>query len=139
DIAVVRPEDVVGEAAALADLAEEARRHPAAEHGGEHLEHVAVGMLERVAADAEADVRLVRGLRVQLDRAVLAQLDRKRTARGRAFEVAEERLEPLEEVVPDLAADPDREAVGLVPAAEIVEEGLARRRADGLLAADDVP
>src|SRR5207244_3116127 len=51
-VAVVHAEDVVGEAAPLAHLAEEARRHPAAEHGREELEGVAVGVLDRVAADA---------------------------------------------------------------------------------------
>ena len=52
-VAVVHPEDVVREPAPLAHLGEEARRHAAAEHGREHLERVAVGMLERIARHAE--------------------------------------------------------------------------------------
>ena len=58
-VGVVRAVDVVGEAAALAHLEEEARRHAGAEHGREHLERVAVGVLDRIARDAEDDVRLV--------------------------------------------------------------------------------
>ena len=43
------------------------------------------------------------------------------------------------QVVADLAAEPDDHALGVVPAVEVALERLARRRADGLLAADDVP
>ena len=69
-VAWLSAEDVVGEPAPLAHLGEEARRHPAAEHGREQLQDVAVGMLDRVARDAEAEVRLVGLLREDLHAAV---------------------------------------------------------------------
>ena len=58
---------VVAEAAPLAHLGEEARRHAAAEHDGEELERVAIRVPDRVAADAEDEVRLLGGLRVEQD------------------------------------------------------------------------
>ena len=60
--------DVVAEATLLADLGEEARRHAATEHDGEELEGVAVRVVERIAAHAEDEVRLLGVLRVQEDR-----------------------------------------------------------------------
>ena len=45
----------------------------------------------------------------------------------------------LRSVVAEPAGDADDHARRLVPAVEVVEERLARRGADGLLAADDVP
>ena len=45
-VAVVDAVDVVREAAPLAHLREQARRHPAAEHGRQHLEDVPVGVVQ---------------------------------------------------------------------------------------------
>ena len=109
-VAVVVAEDVVGEAAPLAHLGEEARRHAAAEHGREQLQRVAVGMVERVAADAEAEVRLVGLLRVDLHlRAVpCADGDRVGRAGRRRLEVAEQLARARSsEVVADPPADAD--------------------------------
>ena len=59
---------------------------------------------------------------------------------GRArLDVADELLEPLEGVVADLPAEADHGALREVPAVEVAEERVARRRADGLLRADHVP
>ena len=55
------------------------------------------------------------------------------------LEVAEQLLEPLEQAVAELPAEPDDHALRPVPAVEVVQERVARRGADGLLAADDVP
>src|SRR5207253_10950833 len=52
-VAVVETEDVVGETAPLAHFAEQARRHPAAEHRREELQCVTVRMLERVARHSD--------------------------------------------------------------------------------------
>ena len=56
-----------------------------------------------------------------------------------ALHVAEQRLERREQVAFDLAADADDHPLRVVPAAEVVEERLARRAAHRLLRADDVP
>ena len=53
--------------------------------------------------------------------------------------VAEQLLEPLLQAVAEQAADADDHAVGRVPLVDVVGERLARRAADRLLAADDVP
>ena len=63
-VRLVGGEDVVGEAAPLAHLGEQARRHAAAEHGAQELDGVAVRMGDLVAGDAEAEMRLVGGLLV---------------------------------------------------------------------------
>ncbi len=63
-LAVLR-EHVVGEPAALAHLGEEARRHAAAEHRGRELHDVAIGVPDRQAVAADAQVELVGVLRVQ--------------------------------------------------------------------------
>src|SRR5207237_8781003 len=55
------------------------------------------------------------------------------------LEVAEEPFDRAEVAVVQLAGDADDHPLGLVPAADVVEERLARRAADRLLAADDVP
>jgi hypothetical protein len=59
--------DAVGQPALLANLLKQPRRHAPAEHRREHLEDVPVGMADRVARDAEHEVRLVRLLRVDAD------------------------------------------------------------------------
>ena len=60
DVLAVLGADVVRQAAALAHLGEEARRHAAAEHGREHRRGVAVGVQQRQAVAADADVERVR-------------------------------------------------------------------------------
>src|SRR5436190_21704837 len=98
-------------------------------------------MVERIAWDAEAEVRLVGLLAVDLhSRPVRAAwLQRRRlTGLGRG-QIAEQLLDPRDRVVADVAAEPDDHPLGLVPAAGVVEEGLAVGCADRLLAADDVP
>ena len=64
-VRAVQRVDVVREAALLAHLEEEPRRHAGAEHGAEHLQRVAIGVRERIRRDADADVRLVGLLAVQ--------------------------------------------------------------------------
>ena len=98
---------VVGETAPLAHLGEEPRRHAAAEHDREELERVPVGMPELVAADAEQEVRLLGGLRVQRDRGgVRRQDDVRARPRLPRLDVAEQLLEPLDEAVPDAPPTP---------------------------------
>ena len=85
-------------------------------------------------------MRLVGGLRVHLHAgAVRGQLHRRRPRRGAGLDVAEQVFEPLHEAVAEPPADADDHAFGAVPAVDVLGEGLARRAADGLLAADDVP
>ena len=94
----------------------------------------------RVAPRADHDVRLIGLLRVEADgAAVLGELDRLGRARLPGLDRAEQLLELLDDVVADLAAEPDDGALRVVPAVEVAEERVARRRADGVLRADDVP
>src|SRR6059058_5754364 len=98
-------------------------------------------MVERVARDAEAEVRLVgllamdlqarsvRGLR--LERRWLAGLGRR--------QVAEQLLELRERIVTEVAAEPDDHPLWFVPAFRVAEEGVPVGGADRLLAPDDVP
>ena len=141
-VAVVDGVDVVGEAAPLAHLGEEPRRHARAEHGREQLKRVAVGMGERVAGHAEAEMRLVGVLRVDLDaggpvgrRARRAPARRSPPARGRraARSISASRSPSI------LPPTPTTMRVGLVPVVDVAEERVAGRGADRLLAADDVP
>src|SRR5690348_9919948 len=97
-------------------------------------------MLERIARYAEADVRLVRLLREDLDAAVPVRRSKRVGCAGLARgHVAQQLLEPLDETVADLATDPDNHPRRLVPPVEVLHERLARRAAYRLLAADDVP
>ena len=135
----VAAEHVVGEAAPLAHLGEEARRHAAAEHRRQQLQHVPVGVPERVAARAEDDVRLVGLLREHRHRRAVRGSDGRLRQPGLArLDRAEQLLEPLRQAVADPAADADHHALGPVPAVDERREGVARGGAHGLLRADDV-
>ena len=141
-VALVCGEHVVGEPAPLAHLAEEARRHAGAEDRREHLQRVPVGVDERIAAHAQAEVRLIGVLVVDGHLGAVVAV-RAGPARAPAVSWASRSpsssLDAVERVAVETAADADDHARGLVPAPEVVEERLARRGADGLLAADDVP
>src|SRR5215470_3365566 len=95
-------------------------------------------MVERKAVDAEADVRLLRLLRMDTDAAVCVRHRRIRRSGLRAREVAEQILCAFEQTVADAARDAEHHARRLVPLVEIAHERVARRVADRLLDADDV-
>ena len=86
----------------------------------EQLQRVAVGVLERVARDAEADVRLV-GVLVVDAHARARRRARARPARARPSpsrrHVAEQLLERRDQVVADHARDADDHALRRVPVA----------------------
>ena len=86
-------------------------------------------------------VGLVRLLRVQFHAraAVPGDLHGRRRPGRRGLEVAEQLLHVRSHVAVDPAAEPDDRALGLVPAVDVVGEGVARGGAHRLLAADDVP
>jgi hypothetical protein len=107
---VVEAVDVVGEPSPLADLAEQARRHPAAEDGREQLDRVAVGMVERQSVDADRDVRLLRLLRVDAHPAVGVWGRGLRFAGVGVDEIAEQLLRLLEQSVADAAGDAEHHA-----------------------------
>src|SRR5439155_7703562 len=88
---------------------------------------------------AENDVRLLRLLRVDDDAAVRVRGGRLGLAGLPVCEVTEQLLRALHEPVPDAAGHAEHYARGLVPPVEIAGEGVARRGADRLLGADDVP
>src|SRR6266550_516827 len=98
-------------------------------------------MLERIAVNAEADVRLVGSLRVHLDARMVLRIQLGGLGlSGLSFlQVTEQLVDPLVEIVADLPTDPDDHPRGLVPVTDIAVERLALRAADGLLATDDVP
>ena len=96
-------------------------------------------MHERVAADADGDVRLVRLLRLEPHALRRPFTTAGSGPRRRRVELRRELLDPLEQRVVDLAADADDEAARPVPAVEVIQERLARGAAHRLLAADDVP
>src|SRR5881392_2984931 len=97
-------------------------------------------MDERVAVDAEAEMRLVGVLAVDLHlRARAVYGGRRRVAGLGGLEVAEQALDRAEVIAVELARDADDHPFRLVPAAGVVEERLALCPADRLLAADDVP
>src|SRR5437763_12402326 len=98
-------------------------------------------MLERIAVDAEADVRLVGRLRVDLHPrvAVHAQPHRLGLAGLRLWVVTEQLGDTLVQAVANLPADADDHARRLVPVADVRPEAIGCRAADRLLAADDVP
>src|SRR5439155_15099069 len=66
-------------------------------------------------------------------------LGRRRRARVRRGQVAEERRDLLDRVLADVPAETDDHPFRLVPAVEVAEERLACRPADRLLPPDDVP
>src|SRR6185503_5493418 len=70
---------------------------------------------------------------------VLGQHDGLGRARAGGNDAAEQLLEPLVEAVPELPSEPDHEPLWAVPAVDVPEERVARRPADRLLGADDVP
>ena len=85
-------------------------------------------------------MRLVGVLRVQCHwAAVLGDRDSRRDAGVARLDVAEQLLEPLDQVVAEVAADADDHPLRPVPAVEVGEERIARCGADGLLAAEDLP
>ena len=134
-VAVVQPEDVVGEPAPLAHLAEEARRHPAAERGREQLDRVAVGMVERQAVRR-------RGRRAPAPTASSWTPTRPFAygATGSGSPVSASARSPSSSCArssspsPMRPADAEHHARRLVPPVEVADEGLARRGADRLLA-----
>jgi hypothetical protein len=96
-------------------------------------------MLDRVARHAEDEMRLVGLLREHADTLAPMLAGRLGRAGLAARQVAEELRCAREGVVADLAGDADDHPRRRVPAVEVLHERLARRLADGLLAADDVP
>jgi len=131
---------VVTEAASLAHLGEEPRRHPAPEHDREELERVAVRVPDGVAAHAEDQVRLLGRLRVEEDgRRVGRERDLRRLAGRAALDPAEKLLQPLVEAVFDPASDADDHALRAVPGVEVGDERVARGALDRLPRAEDVP
>ena len=142
-VGVVRAVDVVGEAAALAHLEEEARRHARAEHGREQLQRVAVGMLERQARHADADLRLVgrpSGARATCGPVAVRQLGRRRGSRGRSPGSRRTCSSSVgDQILADHAADADDHAVGRVPLFDVVDERVAVRAADRVLRAERLP
>ena len=133
--------DVVGEAAALAHLEEEARGHSGAEHRREHLERVAIGMVDRDARVAEDQVRLLRVLVVDRDARAgrPVELRRAGAAVAVARNVPEQLLEHRREVVADHPGDAHDHAVGRVPLVDVVGEGVAACGVHRVLRADDLP
>src|SRR5689334_14714943 len=98
-------------------------------------------MVQRVARDPEAEVRLVGLLPMDLDARAVRLLRLKRRWRAGLLrgQVAEQALDLSDRVLADVAAKPDDHSVRLVPTAGVAEEGVALGRADGFLPADDVP
>ena len=84
--------DVVRKTATLANLEEESGRHPGAEHGAEQLQRVAIRMVDRIARDAETDVRLVGVLAMQANLRLGGPVDLRGDRRSGAVarEVAEQ-------------------------------------------------
>ena len=96
-------------------------------------------MAERIASRAENDVRLIGLLREHRDGRAVGRRDRRLRHPGLArLDRAEQLLEPLDQVVPDPAADSDHHALGPVPAVDERGERLPGGGAHGLLGADDV-
>ena len=118
DVLAVLGADVVGEPAPLAHLGEEARRHAAAEHGGEHRGGVAVGVQQRQSVAADADVERVRFLVVDAHRADAAsglpRLGRGALGGGQRAEQLLDRARARQSV--DGAAEADHGARRHVPA-----------------------
>src|SRR2546430_9057962 len=97
-------------------------------------------MDERVAVDAEAEMRLVGVLAVDLHlRARAVYGGRRRVAGLGGLEVPEQALGPAAGIAVEAARDADDHPFRLVPAAGVGEETLAPCPADRLLAAGEVP
>src|SRR5262245_13812662 len=98
-------------------------------------------MVERIARDAEAEMRLVRRLRVALDARVTVRFELRRSGSARLgrLEVAKEPLDVGRQVVPELPRDADDHALRVIPPVEVAEERVPRGAANRLLASDDVP
>ena len=131
-VAVVDAVDVVGEAAALAHLDEEPRRHAAAEHGREQLQRVAVGMLERVGSARRGRGAPGRTSFVWTRDAAVAV--RRAAAPGSARPSSPAMSPSSSSSVasrssPTLPPTPTTMRVGRVPVVEVVEERVARRAA----------
>src|SRR6266542_2204626 len=92
-------------------------------------------MHEWIAGDAEAEVGLVRVLLMDLDPRPIGRLELGGRRFGWAFalHVAEQLLEPRQEVAVDPTTDAHDHPRRRVPAAEIVEECVSLRVLDGLL------
>ena len=132
-------EHVVGEAAALAHLGEEARGHAAAEHRRRELDAVAVGVPDRQAVAADPQMELVGVLRVQPDALPGGRRERLELGRLEDGPRAEQLLRRLDRGVLEAAAEADERALGRVPAIEVARERVSRGPADGVLVADDRP
>src|SRR5256885_5817038 len=97
-------------------------------------------MIERVARYADADVRLVGLLVVDLHaRPVGLDLRVRRLTRVGRGQVAEQLLDLGHGVAADVAPEPDDHSLWLVPAPRVAEEGVSVGCADRLLSPDDVP
>ena len=104
----------------------------------QQLEHVAVGILERAAANPEHETAW--SVFVCTFTRVPFSLGDMRGRSASALQVAEQLLELSVQTVADPAADADATMRSRpVPVLDVVGERLPRRGADGLLAADDVP
>src|SRR5512132_314549 len=99
-------------------------------------------MGERVAGHPEADLRLVGLLRVHLYARpwpVGLRVGRRRPAGIARLDLGEELLELISHALREIAGNANDHARSAVPLPDVLLKSVARRRPDGLLAADDVP
>ena len=139
DVLAVLGADVVRQAAALAHLGEETRRHAAAEHRREHRGRVAVGVRRAAGRRRRCGCGTSRTPCGGCARAGAARAATARARRSRRPAAAPNSSSTAaSRRVRDGAAEADDRARGHVPAAEVVRERLARGRAHRLGRADDV-
>ncbi len=131
---------LVGEAALLPELQEEAAAHALAEDGAEHGIGVALGVLAGDAVEAEADVGLLRLAVLDVDAGgPLAEDDGVQVEGVAGGPVAHGALEPVDDlVVVDVAGDGDDGVGGDVLVVDEAEHGVAGEGADGVGGAADV-